>query len=438
MRNIKLLITLRLAKVAYRLIKMTNTGEGTSFIGSVILKNYPDFLKVAGCYIKSERIMVTGTNGKTTTCGLITHILKSNRRGVIANSKGANMLTGVVNAFALSLSPDKNYDNCVIESDEAYLAKIANFIPADYLVVTNLFRDQLDRYGELDTTKQKIQEGIDVMPDVQLLLNADDPLVASLRGRKKKPVFFGVRSIEDRSGKRTVTSSPEEIFNCQCGRALEYSKKFYAQQGHYYCKCGYKRPVPDYEADILLEKDFSVIKLGGEEFKIPLVGFFNAYNALAAIVLLKTAGIQNIKTPLLSFKTEFGRSELRDVRGHKILIQLIKNPAGASEVIRSVDLASNLLIIINDNYADGRDVSWLWDADFERLRGVQKQVVVSGIRAEDMAVRLKYIGLPVDKITIIPNIKNAIDYILSISENRITVLPTYTALLELNKLWEKL
>ena len=190
--------------------------------------------------------------------------------------------------------------------------------------------------------------------------------------------------------------------------------------------------------DIILEKNYSVIKLNNEEFKVPLVGLFNAYNALAAIALLKTTGIQNIKAPLINFKTEFGRSEIREVRGHKTLIQLIKNPAGASEVIKSVDLESNLLIIINDNYADGRDVSWLWDADFERFKEAQNPIVVSGKRADDMAVRLKYTGFPDSKINVIPDIKNAIDYITTISENNITILPTYTALLELNKLWKKL
>ena len=437
MRDIKLILTLGLAKSIYKLIRLTNAGEGTSFIGALILKNYPGFLSAAGRFVKSEKIMVTGTNGKTTTCGIINHILKANKRTVIANSKGANMLTGVVNAFALSISGNMSYDNCVIEADEAYLSKTGEQLPADYLIVTNLFRDQLDRYGELDTTKQKIQAGIDVMPEVQLVLNADDPLAATLKGKAKKPIYFGVRSLEDRSGNKE-TSAPEEIFNCPCGWVLKYSQKFYAQQGHYYCECGYKRPSPDYEADVILEKDYSVIKIGNEEYKFPLIGLFNAYNALAAIVLLKIIGIENIKTPLLEYKTEFGRSEVRDIRGHKTLIQLIKNPTGASEVIKSTDLESNLLIIINDNYADGRDVSWLWDADFERLKGAKYSIIVSGTRAEDMAVRLKYTGFSSDKIVVIPNIRNAIDYTLSISENNITILPTYTALLELNKLWKKL
>ena len=436
MKDFKLKMTLAGAKTVYNLIKLAQAGEGTSFVGSLVLKHNPMFLKSATSFISKEKLSVTGTNGKTTTSGIIYHILKENSRGIVANRKGANMLTGIVNAFALTLDGRKKYEHCVLECDEAYLAKIQAQVPCDFLLVTNLFRDQLDRYGEIETTKRKIQEGIDTNPNIQLVLNADDPLVSSLKSNKK-PIFFGIRQVENRTG-REDSSAPEENFKCPCDEELEYSKKFYAHQGHYHCKCGYTRPTPDFEADIILEKDFSIIKLGEEEFKVPLVGLFNAYNALAAISILKSIGITNIAKPLLSFKTAFGRSEVRDVKGHKTLIQLIKNPAGANEVLKSVDLDSNILIIINDNYADGRDVSWLWDADFENLANAKNEIIVSGLRAEDMATRLKYAGVPVDKIKVVKNIEPAIDYVTTIAHNNITILPSYTALLALNKLWKKL
>ena len=435
MKNFKLGLTLLGAKTVYRLIRLTNAGEGTSFIGSLVLKLDPSFIKKASDLILGAKIAVTGTNGKTTTSGIIFHILENNGRNVIANSKGANMLTGVANAFALSLNLSKKYENCVIESDEAYLAKIQKSLNTQYLLVTNLFRDQLDRYGELEFTKQKIQEGIDVNSDVQLVLNADDPLVSSLKS-SKSTIYYGVNSVVDNTGAPS-TSSPDEIFNCPCGNRLNYAKKFYAQQGHYSCSCGYSRPRPQFEADIVLEKDFSVIKLGEEEFRVPLVGLFNAYNALGAIALLKTIGVEKINEGLSTFKTAFGRSETREVRGHRTIIQLIKNPAGASQVLRSVDLESNVVIMINDNYADGRDVSWLWDTDFERLAPVKNKIIVSGIRANDMATRLKYAGVPVDKIEVVSGVEDAIDYVTTIAENNITILPSYTALLELNKLWKK-
>ena len=166
---------------------------------------------------------------------------------------------------------------------------------------------------------------------------------------------------------------------------------------------------------------------------MPLTGLFNAYNALAAISLALELGISNINENLKTFKVAFGRSEIKTLYGHNTLIQLIKNPIGANEVLKTIDLNSNLLIIINDNYADGRDVSWLWDADFEYLKDIKKEVVVSGIRANDMALRLKYSGVDTDKIKIISDINKAVDYVGEKADNNITILPTYTALLKINK-----
>lgn len=432
MKNLKFQLTQLVAQSAYKFIKLAKAGEGTSFVGALALKCCPDFIQIASNSIKSAKIAITGTNGKTTTSGIISHVLENNGHKVIANKKGANMLTGVANAFALSPDLTKEYDNCVIEADEAYLAKIQQHLLCDYLLVTNLFRDQLDRYGEIEFTKQKIQEGINVNKDVQIILNSDDPLVASLTATKK-PLYFGVKNVIDNTGNKD-RNTPEEIFNCHCGKQLNYSKKFYAQQGHYFCECGYKRPQPEFEAEITLEKDYSIIKLGNEEYRIPLIGLFNAYNALGAISLLKTIGVTDIQRCLDNFKTAFGRSEVCDIKGHRTIIQLIKNPAGAGEVLRSVDLDSTILIIINDNYADGRDISWLWDTDFEKLKDVKSNIVVSGIRAEDMATRLKYAGVPVDKIKIIKPIPEALDYTTNIAENNITILPSYTALLTLNKI----
>lgn len=297
------------------------------------------------------------------------------------------------------------------------------------MLVTNLFRDQLDRYGELATTKKLIQNGIDKKENLQLILNADDPLVATFSSTKE-PIFYGVENVV---GLDEVKSSTEEAFNCPiCGKALQYSKKFFAQQGHYYCDCTYKRIEPKYKANVTLHKDYSELEINGEVFKVPLVGLFNAYNALGAIALAKELEIKNIQKNIESFKVAFGRSEVKNLNGKKALIQLIKNPIGANEVLKTVDLNSNILIIINDNYADGRDVSWLWDAEFELLKECKKEIVVSGIRANDMALRLKY--AEVKNIKIIPEIKQAVDYVGKNSENNITILPTYTALLKINKL----
>lgn len=431
MKNFRFYFSLSIAKLVYFIMKTTKLSSGTSFIGLLTLKLCPDFLTPANKYITKNKINVTGTNGKTTTSGLITHIIETNKHTVINNSMGANMLTGIVNALALAITPFKKFEYSVLESDEAYLEKVYDKFEADYLLVTNLFRDQLDRYGELAVTKKLIQNGIDKKPDIQLILNADDPLVATFSSKNKTPVYYGIESV---TGNTTI-SSTEEIFNCpRCGKPLKYEKKFFAQQGHYFCDCGYKRIEPKYKAHVTLHKTYSLITLNNNEYKVPLVGLFNAYNALGAIALALELGIKDIQKALDTFKVAFGRSEVKVLNGHRTLIQLIKNPIGANEVLKTVDLNSNILIIINDNYADGRDVSWLWDAEFELLKNAKKEIVVSGIRANDMALRLKYAGLK--NIKIISNINKAVDYIgENAGENvDITILPTYTALLEIDKM----
>ncbi len=428
MGNFRFYFSLIFAKALYTALKISRLSSGTSIIGMLVLKICPDFLKHCNKYIDTK-INVTGTNGKTTTSGLVTHLLECSGKSVINNAMGANMLTGVVNAFATELNPFKLTDFSVIESDEAYLSKIYNYLDADYLIVTNLFRDQLDRYGELATTKKLIQEGIDKKPEITLLLNADDPLVASFEGKNK--VYYGMENIYYADESLKTKSATEEVFNCVCGQPLKYEKKFFAQQGHYYCDCGYKRPEPKYKADVMLYKDYSILTINGKSFEVPIKGLFNAYNALAAISLCLEVGIEDIENYLTSFKVAFGRSEVKYLGGKRTLIQLIKNPIGANEVLKTVDLDSNILIIINDNYADGRDVSWLWDADFGLLKEAKNQIVVSGLRANDMALRLKYADIK--DIKIIPDIDEAIEYMKHAEGNEITILPTYTALLKINK-----
>ena len=420
-------IALIIAKLAYLAIKLRNKSSGTSFVGMLTLKICPDFLKHCRKYIKKDVATVTGTNGKSTTSGLMAHILEVNGQKVIHNLEGANMLTGIANMFAIA--PHRKYDYAVIESDEAYLTKLYDYLKSDYLVVTNLFRDQLDRYGELNTTAEFIKNAIYKNPDLKLILNADDPLVATF-DRTKYAVYYGFENVKC----STKSNAPSEVFNCSCGHPLEYSKQFFAQQGHYFCpKCGYKRPECDYPADVEVFEDYSIITLKGYEFKVNLTGLYNAYNALASIAFGYELGLnaEQIQKALDSYHSIFGRTEKRIINGNPALIQLIKNPTGASEVLKTVDLNSNIVIAINDNYADGRDISWLWDSDFEQLKDAKKLVITSGIRANDMATRLKYAGIPQEKIIIEPNIKKAIEK--ATKDGKTTILPSYTALLSIKE-----
>ena len=435
--RLKFYLSLIIARCAYLGIKLLNKSSGTSFVGMLVLKICPDFLKYCSKYIKKRIVTITGTNGKSTTSGLIAHILETAHQDVIHNLKGANMLTGVDNVFALCIKPLRRFDYAVIESDEAYLSKLYDYMRSDYLVVTNLFRDQLDRYGELNTTAGFIKNAIDKNPDLKLVLNADDPIVATFN-RTKYAVYYGFENVEYKCTYEHKSNAPSEVFNCSCGEELKYSKQFFAQQGHYYCsKCGYKRPQCTYPADVIVYDDYSIINVQNRgislEFKVGLAGLYNAYNALAAISFGFECSFnqQEIQKALDSYHAIFGRTEKCLINGNSSVIQLIKNPTGASEVLKTVDLKSNIVIAINDNYADGRDISWLWDSDFEQLKNAEKLVITSGTRANDMATRLKYAGIPQEKIIVEPNIKKAIDK--ATMNGKTTILPSYTALLKLTK-----
>lgn len=443
MNRVRFYTALVLARLTYLAIKLLHRSSGTSFVGMMTLKVCPDFLAHCRKYIKNNAITISGTNGKTTTSGLVAHIFEENQNSIIHNVKGANMLTGIANVFALNIKPFKKFDYAVIESDEAYLTKLYDYFKADYLLVTNLFRDQLDRYGELSTTASFIQNAIDKNKELKLILNADDPLVTNF-GKGKNAIYYGFEEVEFCSEIHNATSNaPTEVFNCICGKPLQYNKQFFAQEGHYYCaKCGFKRPEPNYKGYVKIYSDYSELKIRHNdkdfEFKINLVGLYNAYNVLGAVACAMENEIdyQTIKKAVSTYKSIFGRAERRIINGHKTLIQLIKNPTGASEVLKTVDLSSNIVIAINDNYADGRDISWLWDSDFEQLKNAQKLVITSGIRAKDMATRLKYAGIPQEKIIVEEDIKSAIALAAKSDniEERITILPSYTALLKISKM----
>ena len=435
--------------------------SGTSLPGKYLRKFYPDFLIEAQNYITSYKFAITGTNGKTTTAGLLAQILKEAQKSVIHNELGANMPNGIATAVALGLynnfkeyGEDTPVDNLVIESDEAYLRETFENITFDYLLVTNLFRDQLDRYGELDITKRKIQEGIRINPNLKIILNADDPGLYDidknikndmlLPRKKRKVIYFGFENVEfcDFEAK---SNSPSEVIYCPvCKKPLKYSKRFYSQLGLWSCICRTKRPRPDVSADVKVFRNYSIlnVKFEGKSimYKLNLAGLYNAYNALGAITCAYAAQIDRkiIARALDNYKPVFGRAQKEIIKNKHVALYLIKNPTGASEVLRGMKNIKNtkLMIAINDKYADGRDVSWLWDADFEVLEDFDNKIYLSGTRADDMALRLKYAGVNTGLMVIDNNIKKAFEYALkSVEPNeKLIVLPTYTALLTLDKI----
>lgn len=419
---------------------------GTSLPGVVAMKISKNFLSYISKYCQKGIITVTGTNGKTTTSGLFAHILKTAGNSVLHNDKGANMLSGMATSLAVNYKPFSKFDYAVLEADEAYLTKLYDYINADYLFVTNLFHDQLDRYGELDTTEKKIQEAITKNPNLKIFVNADDPTLSEL-GKNNEKILFGFEKIVFQNSQKDTKTSEETIL-CTCKENLSYEEKYYAHVGKYFCNnCGKKRQKPNYKGFATIYDDYNEITVVFEsngiekelKFKSNLIGLYNAYNALAAISAGLELGLEQeiIQAGLDTYKSAFGRADKFTIKGKNVLVQLIKNPTGASEVLRTINekTCKKLLIAINDNYADGRDISWLWDTDFEKLTNYPISITVSGIRAYDMATRLKYAGFDESKITINQNLKEAVQNSLDeISEGeQLLIMPTYTALLEMQK-----
>lgn len=436
--------------------------EATSFPGKIVQKIYPRFLKESGDYIASPRFAVTGTNGKTTTSGILSNILKEQGYDSVNNKLGANMPNGIITALANSLyeiSKEKGFleaKGVVLESDEAYFQVISNRFVFDYLIITNLFRDQLDRYGEMDIARKKIIKGIELNPGMKIIMNADDPSLSvieeELKHDKERFIYFGISSVKYEGYEKNSKSPSEGIYCPLCNKKIEYRERYYAQLGDWSCSCFNRRRKLDIGAKVTVFQNKSslevVYKFKTYKFEVNLSGLYNAYNALGAIAGALAAGVdQNIiQKALDNYSPVFGRHQKLNLANKGTLtIHLIKNPVGASEVLRGLRNLekSKMMLIINDNYADGRDVSWLWDADFEALANFNNVIYTSGTRSYDIALRLKYAGFNLNLLEPFEptkNVTNSIEKVigeLNEGEN-LVVLVTYTGLLEFRKNSRKL
>lgn len=449
-------VAVAFGKLAARTIRILGAGLGSNLPGRVARKLAPDVLSRLAGQAKKGVIAVTGTNGKSTTSGLLSSVLRTAGFTLIHNRQGANLVTGITATLVDAASWDGhiNTDYCLFEIDEAALPLVAKETTLSVVVVTNLFRDQLDRFGELDTTAKLIEKGISTCKS-PAILNADDPNVCQLVPDSSR-LFFGLDAAfcEVDSGRLQDDGNPDcsqsmELSYClKCGAEIVYDCFFYGQLGHWRCSsCAYKRPEPTIVAThIQLQAANSRFKLTDKrqnlsvDVKLPIPGLFNVYNALAAAACAVKLGVtlESVKQGLQNYSTLFGRSEKISLLGKSALIQLIKNPAGASQTVKAVveDNTARVLIAINDNLADGRDISWLWDADFEPLKSVKGTVIVSGLRADDMAVRLKYAGVEPERIICVPRLERALRQALNDTspDETLWILPTYTCLLELQKI----
>lgn len=441
MDYINFYLNLIFIKVLSQILKLFKY-NATSLAGKIVLKVNKNFLRTSQYFVKKAIINITGTNGKTTSSNIISSILKSSNEKVVSNFLGANMLNGIATAIGKDLSIFKKADYFVFESDEAYLTKLYDEINANYLLVTNLFRDQLDRYGELNSTFEKINEAIVKNKNLILLLNADDPMVAKLGDNKEnKVIYYGFKNVILENNQNYKNLSPKESISCNCGSEYRYNKIFYSHLGHYYCSnCQNVRPKVKYEAECKIDNNGIVITVNNKTFKSNLTGTYNAYNVLSAICLCLEFNIDEkiIQKALDNYNAVFGRNEKIKINKTNVSINLIKNPTGASEVLDSIKNKKNtkLLLILNDNYADGRDVSWIWDTNFELLNNFKNDIYVSGKRAYDLALRLKYANIDTKLIHIEPNIKKALKISIKLCDNNneLSILPTYTGLLELKKI----
>ncbi|MBX0327426.1 MurT ligase domain-containing protein [Oscillochloris sp. ZM17-4] len=446
-------LAVALGKVAGQLSRRLGQGGGTTLPGALARRIAPDILRDLSAGLPHGALLISGTNGKTTTSRMISEILTASGERVLHNRAGANLIAGLTATAVADASWAGRLRASIglFETDEAALPQAVAEVRPRLVLIHNLFRDQLDRYGEVDTVAATWRAALaDLPPDATLVLNADDPAVADLgRDLAARVVYYGLDDARHAAGAGAHIADSQ--FCRRCGARYTFSLAFYAHIGHYSCpRCGHARPDPDVRlARLELQgtagsRSYITYPGGAMELDLPLPGLYNALNALAACAAATSLGVapRVVRGALEQFSAAFGRIERLSAGpgGAPMLIALIKNPVGATETVRMLIGESaaaeglHLLIAINDRYADGTDVSWLWDAEFESLAGAAR-VTVSGTRADDMAVRLKYAGLPEGRIHIAPELPAAVDAALAGLPAGATLflLPTYTAMLELRE-----
>ncbi len=437
--------------------RLLRRGGGTALPGLVAERVSPRLLRRFARQFRQGALIVTGTNGKTTTSRMLGAVLDEAAWRSIHNRSGSNLMRGLVATLvqASDLRGDLQADVGLFEVDEATIPAALAQIQPRLLLIHNLFRDQLDRYGELDTIHRSWRAALERLPEkTQVVLNADDPSVAVLaRHTRARVTTYG---IEDTRHALTALPHAADAINCPvCAHRLQYNAILLSHLGHYRCpQCGFARPLVDVAATTVTLHGTDSLALdiqsqaGTFPVEVGLPGFYNAYNALAATAAALVLGLPpaTIGTGLAKFRAAFGRLERVTAGDKRLLLALVKNPVGFNEVLRmlfppgaeAVDGPKHLLILINDLTADGRDVSWLWDVDFELLGvpGAVARVTTAGLRAADMANRLKYAGVPAPNLAAIPALAGALDTALAPVPpgGTLYVLPTYTAMLAFREL----
>lgn len=436
------------AKVAAGLSRRFRLGGGTALPGLVAERIDPEIIAGLASGLGRGNVLVTGTNGKTTTARLLRNIVHAAGMETVANRAGSNMMRGIAAALVDSAGWGGEFEASerklgVFEVDEATVPEAAWAVRPRAALFTNLFRDQLDRYGEVEYVADVWRKAVAAWPKLAvLILNADDPAVASLGKKATGPVVY--YGLEDAArGEGALEHAADARWCPACGAELVYSAVFYGHLGHWRCEgCANERPKPDVvvtQVTALADGTGMAIRLpeGPLIIRTPLMGLYNVYNVLAAAAAAAALGIRKpaIEQGIGSFTAAFGRQERLTVGGRDVQVMLAKNPAGLNQVLRTITAVDNgerdLVFFLNDDIADGRDISWIWDVDFELLAGKTRAVTASGRRAWDMALRLKYAGLePVLRVEADTAEALAASLRDTPGGRTLYVIPTYTAMLE--------
>lgn len=436
--KIKSILSLLAGKTTIFLSKHILKG-GSTFPGTVALKFDKEILKVVAKGYKV--ILVTGTNGKTTTTSMISNIFKEKGYRVITNSTGANLFRGIVTCFIDNYRFFKNNKDsyAIIEVDEANVKFVTEYITPEIITITNIFRDQLDRYGEVYTTLTKILEGVNKVPETKLILNGDDSLFGKL-DVKNQTIYYGFnKTINDETA---IDINADAKFCKFCKASYKYNFITYNHLGDFYCpECGYKRSDLKYAINDILDvsPNESTVVINDTKLTISQSGLYNIYNGLCAFAIGNEMNIENkyIADSLCKQDSSFGRQEEIIIDDKKAKIILVKNPAGYNQALETLCLNKedfSTLFMLNDNYADGTDVSWIWDVNFEKLSSLPiKDVFISGTRLYDMAVRLKTAGLNTDSFIVEEDYELLTEKIKNSSTERIYILATYTAMINYRK-----
>jgi len=446
MNRLLIVLAILAGKITMFFSRMTGN-QGSNLPGIIARKICPGILRYLAGNVTGSIVVITGTNGKTTTSNMAAEILKEKGYNPVHNRAGANMLAGITAAFIekADFLGRRRFDFSILETDEATVPLLVKEVNPRFLLITNFFRDQLDRYGELDRTVTLIKEAVRDK-DVELILNADDPLMVSFReeaGLKcwyygfDDTVYDTFEGAESREGRYCVF----------CGGELEYRRYHYAQLGKFYCpQCGNCNPRPDFTAQRLEMTPEIKFQAGNITIKSSYQGFHNAYNMLAAVSLSKLLAIEDevIEKAIASYEPQAGRMERFIIDGKKTVLVLVKNPTGLNQTLSTLandPAGKNIFFALNDNAADGRDISWIWDADVEILNkpsaGI-RGIVCSGLRSGDIAVRIKYCGFDINNMMIETDLKKGIEAAVKCEGEVNYILCTYTALFECQKILRRM